>query len=511
METHVQDALAHTSPNVTLGADVTVQWSVTSVLHSFSGEPLTGVALAQPHDRPGEIFTPMSLPIDARVTPKLKAKMWANEFINFWQLITVTPNDEKFNISINTSTESPGQPTLCLEPLQKAKNISTIAAWTSAFQVFVGIYTSKFPAEAPALMKYGEVVRDLADKGANWIYYDTNFRYLRQQKSADFPWGTIHFELWIRSQQFPRKNTNVPLGVALMCLLAIVANITEEVTVRVVHLNMNVINVIKTIQAPSVIFVPQDLSPSVKPSLALPTPVTINGLAPLLSGYSTSTAEYLINGFSLGFPIPFQGPSSSSSSPNLLSAEQHPGVIDHYLTKELLAQRVAGPFTHPPFQNFRLSPIGVVPKKTPGEFRCIQHLSYPYGASVNDGIPVEDSNVTYSRIDDAVGLILRSGVGSFLAKTDIKSAFRIISSRPADYHLLGIYWRGNYYFDRCWPMGLASSCKTFEALSTAVQWTAQNKLGISYMLHLLDDFLIISGSHEQCSREQALSWNSAPT
>ena len=52
-------------------------------------------------------------------------------------------------------------------------------------------------------------------------------------------------------------------------------------------------------------------------------------------------------------------------------------------------------------------------------------------------------------------------------------------------------------------MGLASSWKTFEALSIAFQWIAQIKFGISYMLHLLDDFLIISGSHEQCSRELA--------
>jgi len=120
--------------------------------------------------------------------------------------------------------------------------------------------------------------------------------------------------------------------------------------------------------------------------------------------------------------------------------------------------------------------------------------------SINDSIPVEHSRVTYSRIDDAVGLILRSRVGSCLAKTDIESAFRIISIRPADYNLLGIYWWGDYYFDRCLPVGLASSCKTFEALSTAVQWIAQTKLGICFMLHLLDDFLIISGSHEQCSR-----------
>jgi len=77
METPVQDTLVNTSPNVTLGADATVQGSVASVIHCLSGEPLTGVALAQPHDRPGEIFTSMSLPIDARVAIKLKAKIWA--------------------------------------------------------------------------------------------------------------------------------------------------------------------------------------------------------------------------------------------------------------------------------------------------------------------------------------------------------------------------------------------------------------------------------------------------
>ena len=44
--------------------------------------------------------------------------------------------------SIYTSKDSFGQPTLCLKPLQKAKNISTIKAWTSAFLIFVGIYTS---------------------------------------------------------------------------------------------------------------------------------------------------------------------------------------------------------------------------------------------------------------------------------------------------------------------------------------------------------------------------------
>ena len=46
-----------------------------SVIQTLSGEPLTGVALARPNDKPGDIFCAMSLPIDARVTTKLKAKI----------------------------------------------------------------------------------------------------------------------------------------------------------------------------------------------------------------------------------------------------------------------------------------------------------------------------------------------------------------------------------------------------------------------------------------------------
>lgn len=122
-------------------------------------------------------------------------------------------------------------------------------------------------------MKYGEVVQNLAEKGANWIYYDTNFHYLRQKTPAYFPWGNIHFELWIRPQQFPHKNNSMFLSlIALMCLLAITANFTE-VTVVVVHFNMNATNVTKTIQAVSAIFVSQDPRPPAKPGLALPTPV----------------------------------------------------------------------------------------------------------------------------------------------------------------------------------------------------------------------------------------------
>ena len=63
-----------------------------------------------------------------------------------------------------------------------------------------------------------------------------------------------------------------------------------------------------------------------------------------------------------------------------------PDVVDLKIEKELLAGRLSGPFEMPPLSPFRVSPLRVIPKKTPGEFRHIHHLSYPKGSSVNDGI-----------------------------------------------------------------------------------------------------------------------------
>jgi len=148
-------------------------------------------------------------------------------------------------------------------------------------------------------------------------------------------------------------------------------------------------------------------------------------------------------------------------SPNLKSVFEHPDEVNSKLQKEILAGRIVGPLDKPPFKSFRISPLGIVPKRAPGEFHLIHHLSYPSGFSVNDGIPKELASVHYATIDDAVKLIMSLGKGSFLAKTDIKSAFRIIPLTPCDFDLLGIEWQGKYYFDRCLRMGCSSSCNDF--------------------------------------------------
>ena len=83
---------------------------------------------------------------------------------------------------INTRPSETGQPaSLVLEPTTKSKCIKTISDWLRIFHIFVSIYTQKSPHESHMLMKYGQMVQDLAARGHNWFYYDENVRFLRQK------------------------------------------------------------------------------------------------------------------------------------------------------------------------------------------------------------------------------------------------------------------------------------------------------------------------------------------
>lgn len=57
----------------------------------------------------------------------------------------------------------------------------------------------------------------------------------------------------------------------------------------------------------------------------------------------------------------------------------------------------------------RVSPLGVVPKRGANKFRLINHLSYPEGMSVNDGIDPELYKVSYASFDSALAWVRRYG------------------------------------------------------------------------------------------------------
>ena len=169
---------------------------------------------------------------------------------------------------------------------------------------------------------------------------------------------------------------------------------------------------------------------------------------------------------------------------------------------------MAGPFTHQPFPVFIISPLGLIPKKVPGEYRLIHDLSFPRNLSVNSHIDPSFTKVSYQDLDHAISTILSLGKNSLIAKADLKDAFRLLPIHPQDHWLLGFKWDDMFYFDKCLPMGCSVSCQLFETFSTAIQWILTSKLGVPHMSHILDDFIFFGppkSSQCKCSLQAFLS------
>ena len=230
----------------------------------------------------------------------------------------------------------------------------------------------------------------------------------------------------------------------------------------------------------------------------MPTPVNPDRFNSYLEGYDPILRHEVIAGFRHGFALGFTGDPSGGLSDNLKTAKQHPNIVQTKIKIELDEGRFIGPFDTPPFSNYRTNPMGLVEKKGGSGFRLIHHLSYPHGSSVNDSIPREQCSVHYASIQDAIDSILHFDKPIFLAKSDIAHAFRNIPVHPDDYHLLGLQWEGEYYYDRCLPMGAASSCAIFEKVSTALEWVLRKNCPGVEIHHVLDDFIFISPNHNLC-------------
>ncbi len=52
-------------------------------------------------------------------------------------------------------------------------------------------------------------------------------------------------------------------------------------------------------------------------------------------------------------------------------------------------------------------------------------------------------------------------------------------------------WEGKYFFEKSIPFGLRSGPFIFNQLAEAIEWILRYNCGISYVVHFLDDFLIM--------------------
>ena len=234
-------------------------------------------------------------------------------------------------------------------------------------------------------------------------------------------------------------------------------------------------------------------------TLCVSTPINIDRLAKEFSNHPNRDFVYnLIQDLHFGTHVGYSGPEKPRISRNLIWGNQHPELVSKYLTKEISLGRVAGPFDHPPLPNLQCHPVGVVPKKHSSEWGTIYHRSYPEGDSLNDFIPKDPYAFQYVRLDDAIHILKSLGPGSFMAKTDLKSAFRLIPDHPDHWHLLGIYWQSQYYIDLYLPFGLRSAPFLFNRLCDALERVLKNNYNVKNVIHILDDFFMAVPSRMKC-------------
>jgi hypothetical protein len=228
------------------------------------------------------------------------------------------------------------------------------------------------------------------------------------------------------------------------------------------------------------------------------TPIKCDVLIRYLDLYpNRRDADYLRNGFENGFPLGYSGPREPFECKNLKSVNGRESIVRQRLLTEVEAGRMSGPFVKKPISNLRVSPIGLVPKRT-GGFRLITHMSYPYLNSVNDFIDSELTKVRYSDFDNAVHIVKRLGKGTWMGKMDLKNAFRLLPCYPGDFDLLGIKLGDLYFIDRCMPMGCSISCSTFETFSKFLEWAIKIITGSDNIDHYLDDFIFMATLKDRC-------------
>lgn len=208
------------------------------------------------------------------------------------------------------------------------------------------------------------------------------------------------------------------------------------------------------------------------------TPVRWQDMLPWLRIFTDKLkAQLLIEGFRDGFSLPVFSGKGCTLVNNLKSVDQFSDVVYAKILKEIMEGRVAGPFSSPPFSNFRISPLGIVPKKEKNSFRLIHHLSFPMGQSLNNQINNSLSSVTYASFEDALSKLRYLGKGTLMAKADIKLAFRLLPINPACFNSLGFFFNNQFYFDKCLPMGCSLSCFYFESFSSFLEWVVSVESG----------------------------------
>ena len=220
--------------------------------------------------------------------------------------------------------------------------------------------------------------------------------------------------------------------------------------------------------------------------------LNINAWRSHLQGYwDAQICDLLQYGFPLDFDRSFNLLSNENNHTSALTSSES---IQEYLTEELKFKAILGPFHNKPI-SLHVSPLMVRDKQNSSTKRTIMDLSWPHGASVNDGV-LKDSylqttyDLRYPSIDLITDCLRKLGPSAQIYKVDISRAFRQIKVDPADIDLLGIKFNQKYYIDRSIPFGFRHGSQIFQRCTDAIRHIMASH-GFHTFFNYIDDLIYI--------------------
>ena len=126
-----------------------------------------------------------------------------------------------------------------------------------------------------------------------------------------------------------------------------------------------------------------------------------------------------------GFDLGYEGNSVCTLAKNAKSVLANPEAAREKVESELRQDRLAGPFSSPPFEVYKCTPLSLREKSSPGKFRLLHDLSFPYNEhSVNGNIPDEKARLAYATVKTLA--TSSPACNPFKAKADLKEAYHQI-------------------------------------------------------------------------------------
>ena len=208
--------------------------------------------------------------------------------------------------------------------------------------------------------------------------------------------------------------------------------------------------------------------------------------------------EFILHGVKHGFDI-----VDPSAQPSRVEMNNHPSASAgspyfEQADQQIFQEVVNGNYIKVDKPPIIVSPLGVIPKPD-GGVRIIHDCSRPHGLAVNDYVSSEERH-RFQSVDDAAGLVNQ---GDFMAKVDLKSAYRSVPLSKHSCSVTGLKWLVNgsyqYFYDSKLPFGSKLAPGIFHRLSQAVRRIMARK-GFPNIVAYLDDFFICEHTLKKCAR-----------